>query len=205
MTVLRAALAFVVLLVPAGHGRAGTGRVENGVIIFTGTVGGENVALGYDAAGHYVESDSGVQLGGPGACTPNGRNRADCTGVSFDVSLSAPGSLLDASDVDSGATLRAAGRPRIRRSAGDHRERLIAGNDGDDNLTGLAGNDTPQRPAGANTFNDGPGDDTAVGGPHSDTFNVDVGRDVLQPGDGYDIDHLPPRGRRDDHARWRRG
>jgi hypothetical protein len=26
-----------------------------------------------------------------------------------------------------------------------------------------------------------------VGGPHSDTFNVDVGRDVLQPGDGYDI------------------
>ena len=108
MTVLRAALAFAVLLALPAVAEAGTVRVESGMIIFTGTSAARTSRWSIDGATHHVESDKASRSADP-ACAPVAE-RASCTGGSFDVSLIGTGSLF-ASGVDSGATLHAAGSP----------------------------------------------------------------------------------------------
>ncbi|MBE2316987.1 hypothetical protein DVA67_013475 [Solirubrobacter sp. CPCC 204708] len=187
MTVLRAALASVLLLLLPASAMAGGVRVDaNGVIVVTGDVSGESIVVGWDGEDHYVESDRGLTVGG-GDCTPDGSNHVDCTGTAFNVSFIGAGSFLDASQVSSSARLTATGSPGADELVGTPNDDTISGIEGDDSLWGGGGNDALNGGAGANTFNDGDGTDVSAGGPHNDTFNVGQGRDTLQPGDGYDV------------------
>lgn len=180
MTVLRVALAFVVLLAFPASALAGQVKVETGVIVFTG-VGAENVSFSFDDVTHLIDSDKPMTLGGLGPCTLPSPNQASCTGSAFNATLIGADNALDASKVSSGAAVTVTGSPGNDNIIGTPAGDTIAGEAGDDGLTGGDGNDTISGGAGANTIEDGPGNDYVTGGPQNDTFNVGTGTDLIFP------------------------
>jgi Ca2+-binding RTX toxin-like protein len=196
MTVLRAALASVVLLaVPATAHAGGVTKEGPGLltIVYTSSAAGDSITLGTDAQMPYVESSAQtVTVGGIGDCAnQGGANRVRCnTGSVFRVVLAdGAENSVDGSGVLTGVALTTAGSNTDDRIAGTPNADTIGGGAGADNLYGLAGNDTIDGGPGGDEINAQEGDDTieafdamvdeVTGGGGFDVARVDCGLDVV--------------------------
>jgi hypothetical protein len=188
MTVLRAAVAAVVVLAVPAAAQAGTLTAELPASLTYTAATDESVTLGVAAPSASLDTDQTITYGaGTGACFQQTPARAECPVPGrFIVNLFGNGGNVDGSAVTALVSLEAHGGTGADRIAGTANADQLTGDAGDDTIGGGPGNDSIDAGPGNDEIDDGAGNDAVTGGTGDDTWVAGPGADAFTPGDGAD-------------------